>query len=176
MSDTKYNPASDSTPALQKKAAETGRVTLDWTDGTCLCGCKGEAAGRFQPGHDARMKGKLMRAHIAGVGLTIIEGKESVDASALQVAGILSSTKYDWKAAIEDGAKAAKTRAEAAAKKAAEVKAKREAAAKEKPSGKISLADLMPKEIAKATEAEAAKPIPAPKPQPQPAKATAKSA
>jgi hypothetical protein len=33
------------------------------TEGTCICGCEGKTkGGRFQPGHDARLKAQLRRA------------------------------------------------------------------------------------------------------------------
>lgn len=137
-----YDPGSDSTPNLNKQARELGVVMLDWSGARCLCGCRGEATGRFQPGHDAKMKGKLMRAHIAGVKVRVIDGDKGVTAPAVNVAAILSTAKYDWKKAIEEGAEAAKKRAADAARKKAATAERRELARTEKPSGKITLADL----------------------------------
>src|SRR3954465_1401266 len=137
-----YNPGSDSTPNLSKKAQEAGVVMLDWTGERCLCGCRGEATGRFQPGHDAKMKGKLMRAHIAGVQIRVIDGEKSVTAPAVNVAGILSTPKYDWRGGVGGGAEAAKKRAEVAAAKKRATAERRELARTEKPSGKVTLADL----------------------------------
>lgn len=32
----------------------------------CMCGCGGETRSRFQPGHDARLKGRLVRTYREG--------------------------------------------------------------------------------------------------------------
>lgn len=145
MSDTKYNPASDSTPAMAKASERDGRVHLDWSGdpAPCLCGCKGKATGRFQPGHDARLKGKLLRAHLADVEFHISDGKTTANVPAIRLAEVVSTSKHDWKAALLTGAETAKKRLadaakrkEEAAKKAAERKANAPA------TKKVSVADF----------------------------------
>lgn len=145
-----YLPATDSTPDQQKRAGETGRVVLDLRKGACLCGCKGAAQGRFQPGHDARLKGKLTRAALNNVGLLILIDMEDgtpgeAQITPRQLAAKLSTGKYNWAEALDANvarakelAKAAEVRKAEAAKKAAERKAE---SAKEG-RGKISLADF----------------------------------
>lgn len=142
---TGYKPETDSTPAQQATAKKTGRVVLDLSNKRCLCGCTGECKGRFQPGHDAKLRGKLTRAAIAGVDLTIIIDGKRQDVKPRRFAEIISNDKHDWAAAldkaIEAGAKAAedaKKRKAEAAKKAEE----RRAAAAEKGKAKISFEDF----------------------------------
>jgi hypothetical protein len=140
----KYDPASDSTPELQARASKEGRVILDLSNNACLCGCKGVSASRFQPGHDARLKGKLVRATMADVKLLIIMGKDEQEVTPRQFAQVLKG-KYDWVKGLDESVarlelaeKAAAERREENAKKLAE----RRAAAAEKGKGKISLSDF----------------------------------
>lgn len=143
----KYDPASDSTPDLQARATKENRVILDLSDNACLCGCKGKSASRFQPGHDARLKGKLVRATVADVKLLVIMGKEEQEVTPRQFAQVLKG-KYDWVKGLDESVaklelaeKAAEERRAENARKVAE----RRAAAAEKGKGKISLADFATK-------------------------------
>lgn len=71
---TKYNPQDDSSEGHRAYASETGCLVLnavrreDDHDLTgCPCGCEGIPVGRkatFLMGHDARLRGKLIRAHL----------------------------------------------------------------------------------------------------------------
>lgn len=139
-----YLPASDSTPDMKGRAEKEGKVVLDLTDGACLCGCKGKSQSRFMPGHDARLKGKLVRATIADVKLLIVMGDDEQAVTPRQFAGVLSG-KYDWVKGLDESVarvrkqeEDAKARRLESAKKAAE----RKAAAAEKGKGKISLSDF----------------------------------
>lgn len=101
MSDGKYDPGVDSTPALAKKAAEAGRVMLDVSDSACLCGCRTPTPGRFRPGHDARLKGKLARAAIARIGVTILNDGKERQMTARAFAKEVSTDSYDWTEALD---------------------------------------------------------------------------
>lgn len=139
-----YKPEVDSTPALKERAAKEGRLILDWNDNKCLCGCKGECLGRFQPGHDAKLRGKLNRAAYAGVAATIlIEGKEH-QTTPTGIAKVLSTEKHDWVRALEAAVALAKANAVAVNERRAEVakKAEERKAAGGGKSAKVSLADF----------------------------------
>src|SRR5262245_13455467 len=62
----------------------------------CLCGC-GEFPTRetadFVPGHDAKLKGALVKAHLAGEGFLVRVGDTEVEKTALEVA-----EERDWEA------------------------------------------------------------------------------
>jgi len=71
---TKYDPAEDSTAGQEEYAKQTGCVVLNAVRREddheligCPCGCEGVPVGRkatFLMGHDARLRGKLIRAHL----------------------------------------------------------------------------------------------------------------
>jgi len=60
----------------------------------CLCGC-GEIPTRntaeFVPGHDAKLKALLIKAHLEGTSITITNGEVTREATALEIA-----TERDW--------------------------------------------------------------------------------
>lgn len=60
----KWVPASDSSPNWIDYAVLKDRVAIDVSDDRCMCGCRSATGSRFVPGHDARLKGKLIRAHL----------------------------------------------------------------------------------------------------------------
>lgn len=71
----KYDPANDSStdPSSQKASRETGCVVLRLAKNHqrlgCPCGCGEMPKGKhatFAMGHDARLRGKLIRAHLTG--------------------------------------------------------------------------------------------------------------
>lgn len=139
-----YLPASDSTPDLKERAEKENKVILDLSDNACLCGCKGQGPSRFLPGHDARLKGKLVRATVADVKLLIVMGADEQEVTARQFAKVLTG-KYDWVKGLDESVarlelqeKAKEQRRVENEKKAAE----RKAAAAERGKGKISLADF----------------------------------
>lgn len=42
---------------------------IDRAEGACACGCLEATARTFRPGHDARLKSMLVRAHVLGVSI-----------------------------------------------------------------------------------------------------------
>jgi hypothetical protein len=139
-----YKPESDSTPALKDRAAREGRLILDWNDDKCLCGCKGDCLGRFQPGHDAKLRGKLNRAAYAGVEATVlIEGKEH-RTTPKGIAKVLTTEKHDWVKAMDAAVELAKANAAAVQERRAEAakKAEERKAAGTGKSKKVTLADF----------------------------------
>jgi hypothetical protein len=96
-----YDPATDSTPAYQKRAREAGRVVLDISDSACLCGCREPTPGRFRPGHDARLKGRLLRAHLSKTGVLIVKDGGEKAMTARAYAKDVSSERFDWTEALD---------------------------------------------------------------------------
>jgi hypothetical protein len=110
MSSTQYDPVSESTPALAKQARETGRLMLDVSGAACLCGCREPTPGRFRPGHDARLKGKLTRAAIAKVKVGIVRDGSEKEMTARAFAKEVSTEAYDWTPALDRAVEAAKAK------------------------------------------------------------------
>lgn len=110
-SSVKYDAGAESTPALAKKAADAGKLMLDVSDSACLCGCKSPTPGRFRPGHDARLKGKLARAAIAKVKVVVIDGDKEEELTARAFAKRVSTDAYDWTVALDRAVEAAKAKA-----------------------------------------------------------------
>ncbi|HET7713880.1 MAG TPA: hypothetical protein VFK94_06595 [Patescibacteria group bacterium] len=48
--------------AAQAAKSETRRVKEPKTPNQCLCGCGGDTMSRFVPGHDAKLKSRLLTA------------------------------------------------------------------------------------------------------------------
>jgi histone H1/5 len=73
---TNYNPADDSSPG----APSNGNLVLIYKDDqACRCGCGGAPKNpkrRFIQGHDARLKGMLIRAAVTDTTVEIRQGKE----------------------------------------------------------------------------------------------------
>lgn len=118
---SKWHPSVDSTPSLKPYAHEDGNVhlLLKPSDATasgfsCPCGCgelpKGKKT-KFAMGHDARMKGVLIRAHLseAKVVWHVVGSDEKPDPQdAFAIANVYGWTSY---------LKAAEERRDAAQKK-----------------------------------------------------------
>lgn len=71
----KYNPAKDSSLEYLAEAMLEGKVVLAVPEGGCPCGCgeKPKSRGRtFAMGHDARYRGKLIRAHLTGTPVRVV--------------------------------------------------------------------------------------------------------
>lgn len=115
---TTYDPGADSTPAYIKQARDSGRLTLDISDSACLCGCKDPTPGRFRPGHDARLKGRLLRAHLAKAGVTIIKDGKEDQMTARAYAKQVSSERHDWTEALDRATEKARSAAAALRAKA----------------------------------------------------------
>lgn len=107
----KYSPKSDSTPGITHDFDPDSTVVLKaCNDGGefkagCPCGC-GEAAlskGRtFGMGHDARYRGRLIRAHVAGciVAHVQLDGKGRVEHSAVDTA-LAKAAEHGWERYLE---------------------------------------------------------------------------
>lgn len=120
-----YNPAADSSADYQKEAVDTGRLILDISGNACLCGCKEATQGRFRPGHDAKLKGKLLRAHLGKAGVTILrDDNEEEQITARAFAKKISSDKHDWSTALDRAAEKAKAAADALKVKASQASKK----------------------------------------------------
>lgn len=94
----KWKPVDDSTPGY--RTVDPTRVVLAQVyEGArvgCPCGCKGYPLGdkaKFAMGHDARLRGKLIRAHLMGVEVVfVVNDVEVSPTSAVDVASL-----YGWK-------------------------------------------------------------------------------
>ena len=102
----KYDPKTDSTPEVADLA--NGVVILRG-QGLCACGCgkaPQTAKSRFAQGHDARLRGRLMRAHVTGTPVTIAmknggdEPHVEKTTTAIEVAEQESSPEH-WTAFLE---------------------------------------------------------------------------
>jgi hypothetical protein len=97
-------PGHDSSPG--HLTTDPSRVVLKWhydreTDSFgCPCGCNGAPKGKkakFAMGHDARLRGILIRAHLMAVEvLYVVNGARMEPKTAMEVAG-----KYDWQEYLE---------------------------------------------------------------------------
>lgn len=121
------------------------------TGGTCRCGCGADvkAGSKFLPGHDAKLKGKLSRAALAGVTVTL-NGVEQTPAEAAY------TDEYDYRSTVERAVELATEKAKSSEVKEAEKAAKkaaREAEAEAKKAAKQAEKDA--KAQAKVAEAEA---------------------
>jgi hypothetical protein len=96
----KWTPGDDTSPG--RRTDDPSRVVLNWhyDDAEkrfgCPCGCNGMPQGKktkFAMGHDARLRGILIRAHLMAVEIRyIVNGVTMEPMSAMEVA-----KKYDWK-------------------------------------------------------------------------------
>jgi hypothetical protein len=88
-----YNPGDDSTDHYD---TNPGELILVVDPGTCHCGCTTQltnAKRNFRQGHDATLKGKLIRAHLTGTPVRVNDGdgKTQFHGPARDLA-----TKYGW--------------------------------------------------------------------------------
>lgn len=126
-----YNPADDSTTAYMRQANDSGRLWIDISDSACLCGCTEPTQGKFRPGHDARLKGRLLRAHLNKVGLTLIKDGKERQLTARAYAKEVSSEKHDWTVALDAAHERARVAAQALKEKVQAKTAKQKAEAEE---------------------------------------------
>lgn len=146
--------------AIDSKTKETamGTIAINWTDevktaevkdaegnvttaasfaaGTCRCGCGAEVGkgSKFRPGHDARYKGILIRAAVAGDTIVVNgESKTPLEAAYTDEFDYRENVQRALDTAAKSGATAEERKVAADAKKAerdaakAEEKAKRDA-------------------------------------------------
>lgn len=95
-----YNPRDDSSPHAawppKVQSDRTPALVLVGGAGLCNCGCGEATVGAkalFRPGHDQRLKGRLVRAHRAGVGVVAVHDGKVTRMSAADLAGRLSWEK-----------------------------------------------------------------------------------
>lgn len=106
---SKYDPANDSSTGMRKgvAAAPVGVLFINRNgqdfDGTadvlCHCGCGNEPQGKnskFRMGHDARFKGALTRAHLAGVKVVLRYSDGEASHTAITVAGHYDTDRFSW--------------------------------------------------------------------------------
>lgn len=99
FNERKYDPRADSSPGIK----EPGVVRLTFAEGLCPCGC-GERpksrASTFAMGHDARLRGKLTRAHLTGTPVQYVVGDRGLKAqTAMDVA-----SEHGWQSYLTDAA------------------------------------------------------------------------
>lgn len=94
---TEYDPTSDSSPGAEQYLPEDAGdgttpgvegLILLVDDGQCACGC-GEATTakrEFRQGHDAKLKGKLIRAHVNDIEVHTIGSGGIVSTDAMNLA------------------------------------------------------------------------------------------
>lgn len=109
-----YNPRQDSSPSADgyhaDPTAETGSEEASgfYADETlilvqddrnggdfCLCGCEQPTVGKdslFRMGHDARLRGKLIRAHLMGIEVARVHGGAIISGDALTYAKSLGES------------------------------------------------------------------------------------
>lgn len=94
----RYNPAQDSSPGYDEPEATV--VTLAMKPGDCHCGC-GEAPASpkssFRMGHDARLKGKLIRAHLTDTPVVLVVGGHEY----APTPAIKRADEYGWVGQLE---------------------------------------------------------------------------
>jgi len=98
-----YNPTTDSSPSYTGTAHDLHLVI---EEGQCQCGCELQSnkGKRFRQGHDAKLKGKLIRAYLAGYDVLRTQGGITVGDSALNYAGQYNWTSYLERAAAKNSA------------------------------------------------------------------------
>lgn len=115
-----YDPTKEGTTgrkAAPVRKANPGALVILRNEGQCWCGCLENPTGpkrSFKMGHDARMKGMLIRAHLTDTPVVIVEdGKQAAPVTALVVA-----KRFDWQEYLKAATdrQAAKAQAKPAAK------------------------------------------------------------
>lgn len=89
----------DSSPGV----AIPNTLVLNWGNEElplCKCGCLEPRIGDFKQGHDARLKGKLNRAHTRGQKLRILEGDDVRDCAPMDYAIDRGWERFLEKAAV----------------------------------------------------------------------------
>lgn len=127
-----YTPESDSTAGLLRRTdikVPKGAIVLARKGDTgCPCGCFEVPTGKkrsFLMGHDARFKGKLIRAHISGADVThvILEEKGSIKSGAVRKietnTAMELATRHGWEHVLEAAAERAAAPAPSKPRKAA---------------------------------------------------------
>lgn len=98
-----YDPRADSTPGMESvHASYPGYLVLYVQGGFCECGCDQPRASRsrFLPGHDAKLKGKLMRALAADAEVALV----GVDGEIRITPAADVARYYNWYDKVRSGA------------------------------------------------------------------------
>lgn len=88
-----YDPRKESSPGKKVK----GKLVLRVQEGQCHCGCgeKKSEKALFRMGHDARLRGKLIRAHLTDTPVVLVdEAQPSPVSTAYDLAKKYSWTQY----------------------------------------------------------------------------------
>jgi hypothetical protein len=131
FSPTTYDPRADSSPQTEYFRSESGvdpggnpvrlrGVIIDLTDPdaahlkACACGCRGavtrSSKSTFRMGHDARLRGILLRAHLTGTEVHVLSGGVTTTGPATAYAAMFNTDRRDWVAMLYDAEKAQGTR------------------------------------------------------------------
>jgi hypothetical protein len=85
-----------------RSKATTESVTVVLAPGLCACGCGEQVARRFRPGHDARLKGQLVRAARSATRVKVVpESGRPKSLPAVEAAALLDTAKTSWSAYVE---------------------------------------------------------------------------
>lgn len=91
---------------LDEAARYPHHLVLRVNPGQCLCGCGETPKGSkslFAMGHDARLKGKLIRAHLTGTPVTVITSREAQTKDAVEAASEIGWDAYLREAEARQG-------------------------------------------------------------------------
>lgn len=69
-----YNPATDCSDELWDPKSPA--IVLSQQAGECRCGCRGRTGSIFLPGHDARLRGKLIRAYRTDTPIIVVDANQ----------------------------------------------------------------------------------------------------
>ena len=109
-----YDPAHDSSSGIRPQPKA---VILIDVEGLCKCGCEETVEGgiRFKMGHDARLKGILIRAEVIGCEIRLVDPETGVQTvhAPTEYATEFSSAKCDWPTLIHQSAVKYQDRAKA---------------------------------------------------------------
>lgn len=85
-----YDPTADSSTLTKAELKEhDGKVVLKMQDGSCPCGCLENPRGKktsFLQGHDAKLKGILIRAHLTNTPVVEVRDGEPFERLPIEVA------------------------------------------------------------------------------------------
>lgn len=97
FNEKKYDPRKESSPGKKAK----GKLILRVKEGQCACGCGEAPSGSksvFRMGHDARLRGKLIRAHLTGTPVVLVdEAQPSPVSTAMEMA-----ERHGWRQYLID--------------------------------------------------------------------------
>lgn len=98
FNEKKYDPRDDSSPGVRTE----GKLVLVVKEGECACGCGHEPFGKkstFLMGHDARLRGKLIRAHLTDTRVVLSDG---VSSPSPVVSAMDAAERHGWEKYLRD--------------------------------------------------------------------------